>query len=76
MRTKNKNPKEPSKTLQKRLYTRKEAAEYLGRSEWGMRELMWSGAIPLVRPDGTRKICLDLIDLEAFTEKHVNVFET
>jgi len=25
----------------KRLYTLKEGAAYLGRSEWGMRELIW-----------------------------------
>jgi hypothetical protein len=42
-------PDEIPKRPQKRLYTLKEAAEYLGRSDWAMRELMWKGAIPYVR---------------------------
>ena len=29
----------------KRLYTLKEAAVYLGHTEWGMRELIWYGQI-------------------------------
>ena len=52
--------------VRKRLYTLKEAAEYLGRSEWGMRELIWSGKIPVVRGEGGRKIFLDIVDLENF----------
>ena len=27
--------------LGKRLYTLKEAAQYLGRSDWGMRDMLW-----------------------------------
>lgn len=52
--------------MPKRLYTLREAAQYLGRSEWGMRELIWAGRIPVVRPEGSRKIFLDLMDLEEF----------
>jgi len=33
----------------------KEAARHLGRSDWGMRELMWAGEIPFVRTEGGRK---------------------
>lgn len=38
-----------SSFLKKRLFTLKEAADYLGRSEWGVRELIWGGKIPVVR---------------------------
>lgn len=34
--------------LSKRLYTLKEAAEYLGRTEWNMRDLIWAGSIAVV----------------------------
>ncbi len=54
--------------LRKRLFTLKQAASYLGRSEWGMRELIWSGRIPVVRVEGGRKIFLDIQDLNAFIE--------
>ncbi len=56
--------------VSKRLYSLKEAAEYLGRSEWGMRELIWAGRIPVVRPDGGRKIFVDIEDLMEFVEKN------
>jgi excisionase family DNA binding protein len=49
---------------QKRLFTLKEAAQYLGRSVWSMRELIWAGVIPVVRQEGGRKIYLDKIDLD------------
>jgi len=54
----------------KRLYTLREAAVYLGRSEWGMRELMWKGTIPVVRPDGGRKVFFDILDLDSFIDKN------
>ncbi len=59
--------------IKKRLYTLKEAAQYLGRSEWGMRELMWSGKIPVVRPEGGRKIYFDVKDLEESIEKIIGL---
>jgi excisionase family DNA binding protein len=61
--------------LSKRLYTLQEAANYLGRSVWGMRELIWSGIIPVVRPDGRRKIYLDIIDLDSFITKNKSVYQ-
>jgi excisionase family DNA binding protein len=61
--------------LCKRLYTLKESAKYLGRSEWGMRELIWSGSIPVVRPDGGRKIYLDILDLDTFITKNKGVYQ-
>jgi hypothetical protein len=56
--------------MQKRLYTLKEAAEYLGRSEWGMRELVWAGFIPVVKQRNARKIFLDINDLDMFVESN------
>jgi excisionase family DNA binding protein len=56
--------------LCKRLYTLKEAAEYLGRSVWGMRDLIWSQVIPVVKQYGSRKMYIDIEDLEAFIEKN------
>jgi len=34
-----------------------------------MRELMWSGKIPYVRPSGGRKIFFEIVDLDKFVEK-------
>ena len=58
----------------KRLYTLKEGAAYLGRSEWGMRELIWAGAIPIVKPREARKIFLDINDLDRFVEANKSVY--
>jgi hypothetical protein len=60
--------------LVKRLYTLKEAAMYLGRGEWGMRELIWARKIPVVKPDGGRKIFVDIIDLENYVEKNKTTY--
>ena len=56
--------------LAKRLYTLDEAAIYLGRSYWSVRELVISGKIPRVQDEGGRKIFLDIADLETFIEHH------
>ena len=58
----------------KRLYTLKEAAQYLGRSVWGMRELIWEGKIPVVREEGGRKIFVDILDLTAYVEANKAVY--
>ncbi|MEN6374586.1 MAG: helix-turn-helix domain-containing protein [Smithella sp.] len=60
--------------LCKRLYTLKEAAGYLGRSVWGMRDLIWAQIIPVVKQPGSRKIYLDIIDLDKFIEKNKAVY--
>jgi excisionase family DNA binding protein len=60
----------PSVPAGKRLYTLKEAARYLGRSEWGMRDLIWAGKIPVVRDEGGRKIFIDVYDLVAYVERN------
>jgi len=54
--------------LSKRLYTLPEAAQYLGRTLWSMRELVWVGKIPIVR-DGKR-IFVDINDLELYVTKN------
>ena len=56
--------------LCKRLYTLKEAATYLGRSEWGMRDLIWKREIPVVKNSGGRKIFLDVQDLDDYVSKN------
>jgi len=58
----------------KRLYTLKEGAAYLGRSEWAMRELIWAGVIPVVKPQAARKIFLDVQDLDQFVEANKSVY--
>jgi len=52
----------------KRLYTLKEAACYLGRSDWGMRDLIWGRKIPAVREG--RKIYLDIDDLNNYIQRN------
>ena len=60
--------------LAKRLYTLKEAAQYLGRSVWSVRELIWGGEIPIVRGDGNRKIFLDIKDLDEYVRRNKSTY--
>jgi len=60
--------------LSKRLYTLKEAGEYLGRSVWGVRELVWSRQLPVVKQAGCRKMYLDRNDLDTFIEQNKAVY--
>jgi excisionase family DNA binding protein len=57
---------------EKRLYTIKEAAEYLGRSVWGIRELQYKGALPFIKADS--RIYFDIHDLDNFIEKNKQRF--
>ncbi|MGV8080190.1 MAG: helix-turn-helix domain-containing protein [Syntrophales bacterium] len=50
----------------KRLYALPEAAVYLGRSIWAVREMVWAGKLPVVR-DG-RRILLDIHDMDRWIE--------
>jgi excisionase family DNA binding protein len=50
----------------KRLYSIPEAAQYLGRSTWSVRHLVWSGELPEVRAG--RRVHLDIKDMDAFIE--------
>jgi len=56
--------------LQKRLYTIKEAAQYLGRKECGVRDLIWSQTIPVVRGENGRKLYLDIEDLDNYIRQN------
>lgn len=60
--------------VRKRLLTLKEAAEYLGRSVWGVRDMIWERVIPVVKQNGCRKMYLDINDLDAFIEKNKAIY--
>jgi excisionase family DNA binding protein len=47
--------------------TLRQASAYLGISPWTVRELIWRGRLPAVRI--TRKVHLDLRDLDSFIER-------
>jgi excisionase family DNA binding protein len=53
--------------LQKRLYSIKEAAIYLGRTETALREMLWAGKLPYIR-DG-RRLLLDLQDMDRWIDE-------
>jgi excisionase family DNA binding protein len=55
----------------KRLYAIPEAAEYMGRTPWAIREMVWKGKLPAVR-DG-RRILLDVEDLDRWIEANKTV---
>lgn len=58
--------------ITKRLYSIKEAAVYLGRSTWSVREMIWAGKIPYIK-DGKR-IFVDIRDLDEWIEKNKTTF--
>jgi len=58
----------PMLSLQKRLYSVPEAATYLGRSAWAIRELIWKGSLPCVREG--RRVHLDIMDLNRWVDKN------
>ena len=64
--------KTATREIQKRLFTVKEAAVYLGRSVYGVRDLIWAGKLPCVRCD--RRMHLDICDLEKFVEENKTSF--
>ena len=55
-----------SPNVLKRLYSIPEAAQYLGRSPWSVRHLVWLGELPKVRSG--RRLHLDIKDMDAFIE--------
>lgn len=65
-----------NQSLVKRLYPLKEAAIFLGRSEWSVRELIWHKRLPVVRKEGSKeKIYIDIADLNKFVEQNKHVYE-
>lgn len=74
-RTKNQGVKKAqgiSNPLPQRLLTLPQAANYLGRTLWSMRELVWKGSIPIVR-DGKR-IFVDITDLDSYVTKNKMIY--
>lgn len=66
------NPKrKPKELLSKRLLTVEEAAEYLGRSVWSIRELTWGGKLPVIKVG--RRSHYDLYDLDEWIEQHKTI---
>jgi len=61
--------------MRKRLFTLKEAAEYLGRKDYGMRELAWSGDMPVVKREKDRKLYFDLYDLDSYIEQNKRTYQ-
>jgi len=57
-------------SYKKRLYTLKEAGEFLGRSIYSVRSLIWNGELPIVKSSRGRKQWLDINDLNMFIEKN------
>jgi excisionase family DNA binding protein len=57
---------------QRRLLDIKQAAHYLGATEWAVRDLIWSGKLPVVKWGRGRnaKQYIDLKDIDAFIEGH------
>ena len=58
--------------LPKRLYSLPEAAKYLGRTLWSMRELIWKGSIPIVREG--KRIFIDIQDLDSYILKNKTTY--
>jgi excisionase family DNA binding protein len=59
--------------LSKRLYNIKEAAVYLGRTEWAVRGMIFAGKLSCVK-DG-RRVLLDIRDMDAWIERSKTQFD-
>ena len=59
--------------VRKRLLDIKSASEYLSRSVWGVRELMYKGVLPYVKFD--RRVYFDIQDLDKAIEQHKQRFD-
>ena len=55
----------------KRLYTLVEAADYLGRSVWSIRRLIWGAVLPAVRVQG--RVHVDVADMDELIERSKSV---
>ena len=58
----------PSQGVNKRLYSIPEAGQYLGRTVWAVREMVYAGKIPYIR-DG-RRVLLDVFDMDRWIEEN------
>jgi len=57
-----------------RLYTIKEAGHYLGRSDWGIRDLIHKGVLPFIKEDGSKKWFIDVRDLDEYVDNGKEYF--
>ena len=62
--------KKQSKPLDKRLYTVQEAAQYLGRSRYSMRTLIWNGKLPVIKNGEGGKMWLDVNDMDLWIDRN------
>lgn len=53
-----------------RLLGVKDAAAWLGISQWTLRERIWAGDVPFIRFPGCRKQLLDVRDLENMIQEN------
>jgi len=53
-----------------RLYDLKAAALYLGRPVSGVRGLIWSGQLPVIRSGRGGKQFVDVLDMDAYIEQN------
>jgi len=58
----------PPQKVNKRLYSIPEAGQYLGRTVWAVREMIYAGKIPYIR-DG-RRMLLDIGDMDSWIENN------
>ncbi len=54
------------KKISPRLLTVREAAEYIGRTETAVRELVWNGKLAHIRAD--RRVMFDIRDLDRWID--------
>lgn len=59
-----------SNPVRPQLLTLKDAAIYLGLTDWALRERVWAGHIPFVRFPGGRKQYFHIKDLDSFIEEN------
>jgi excisionase family DNA binding protein len=57
-----------------RLMSLKDAARYMGMTDWALRELCWKGALPFVQFNGCRKWYFDRGDLDGAIERNKKTF--
>ncbi len=53
-----------------RLYSVKDAAVYLGRTVWGVRDLIWSHELPVIKSGRGSKQYIDVNDMDAYIDRN------
>ena len=72
MKQRDKNKKDEAQRIpnpvRPQLLCLKDAAVYLGLTDWALRERVWQGALPFVRWPNGKKMYFHLKDLDGFIE--------